>query len=158
MTFCNSLRHKWRKWQRLSATERNLFLEAAWMLPLVTVTLRVLSFRRTTALLARLDLASKRLVANQNERMEDLCRASYLVSLAAKHSIIPTSCLPRALTLQWLLKRHGVEAELRVGLRNRAGRLESHAWVESGGLQLNDWSEVSRDFTPFAQSFTPRSK
>jgi Transglutaminase-like superfamily len=128
------------------------------MLPLVTVTLRVLSFRRTTALLARLDLASQRRVANQSELTEDLCRASYLVSLAAKHSIIPTSCLPRALTLLWLLNRRGVEAELRVGLRNRTGRLESHAWVESGGLPLNDWSEVSRDFTPFAQSFTPRGK
>jgi hypothetical protein len=128
------------------------------MLPLVTVTLRVLSFRRTTALLTRLDLATQRRVANQNEQMVDLCRASYIVSLAAKHSIIPTSCLPRALTLLWLLNRRGVEAELRVGLRNRAGRLESHAWVESGGLPLNDWSEVSRDFTPFAQSFTPRSK
>jgi hypothetical protein len=128
------------------------------MLPLVTVTLRVLSFRRTTALLTRLDSAFQRRVANQSEHMEDLCRTSYLVSLAAKHSIIPASCLPRALTLLWLLNRRGVEAELRVGLRNREGRLESHAWVESGGLPLNDWSEVSRGFTPFAQSFTPRGK
>jgi Transglutaminase-like superfamily len=128
------------------------------MLPLVTVTLRVLSFRRTTALLARLDLASRRRVANQNERMEDLCRASYVVSLAAKHSIIPTSCLPKALTLLWLLNRRGVEADLRVGLKTRAGRLESHAWVESGGLPLNDWAEVSSDFTPFAQSFAPSGK
>jgi Transglutaminase-like superfamily len=125
------------------------------MLPLVTVTLRVLSFRSTTALLARLGSAPRRRVANQSKRMEDPCRASYIVSLAAKHSIIPASCLPRALTLLWLLNRCGVEAELRVGLRTRAGRLESHAWVESGGLPLNDWAEVSSDFTPFAQSFAP---
>jgi hypothetical protein len=128
------------------------------MLPMITVTLRVLSFRRTTALLARLDLASRRRVSNQSMRMEDLCRASYLVSLAAKHSIIPTSCLPRALTLLWILSRRGVQAELRIGLRNRTGRLESHAWVESGGRPLDDWTEVSSDFTPIAQSITPRGK
>jgi hypothetical protein len=128
------------------------------MLPLVTVTLRVLSFRRTTELLARLGSASRRRVTNQHNRMEDLYRASNVVSLAAKHSIVPVSCLPRALTLLWLLNRRGVEAELRVGLRTRAGRLESHAWVESGGLPLNDWAEVSSDFTPFAESFAPSGK
>jgi Transglutaminase-like superfamily len=156
MTLCNSLRHKWRKWQRLTVTERSLFLQATWMLPLVTIALRALSFRNTRALLARLGSSPRTRVADKGERMEDLSRASYLVSLAAKHAIIPATCLPRALTLWWLLNRRGVEVELRVGMRISVGRLESHAWIESEGLPLNDWTEVRNDFTPFPQSFTPR--
>jgi hypothetical protein len=36
----------------------------------------------------------------------------------------------------WLLARAGVPVRLRFGVARRAGRLEAHAWLESGGVAI----------------------
>lgn len=43
------------------------------------------------------------------------------------------TCLPRSLTLWWLLRRHGVESELRIGVRREGARIVAHAWVVCHG-------------------------
>jgi hypothetical protein len=39
------------------------------------------------------------------------------------------TCLPRSLTLWWILRRQRVEAELRMGVRSDGERIVAHAWV-----------------------------
>jgi hypothetical protein len=44
-----------------------------------------------------------------------------------------TTCLSEALTAQVLLHRHGYPARVRIGVaKAQDGRLEAHAWLESG--------------------------
>ena len=52
------------------------------------------------------------------------------------------ACLVRSLTLWAMLLRRGIEADLRVGIRRREGKVEGHAWLEYGGLPLNEESSV----------------
>jgi len=53
------------------------------------------------------------------------------VERAAK--LIPgTTCLPKALVLAGMLRSHGYESDLRLGLKEEAGRVAAHAWVEVG--------------------------
>jgi hypothetical protein len=54
-------------------------------------------------------------------------------------------CLQRSVIATWLLRRHGVRAELVIGYR--ALPFESHAWVEVDGVVVNDRPQYQKAFT-----------
>lgn len=60
------------------------------------------------------------------------------------------NCLPRSVTLSWLLARRGVASDLRIGVRRdvQAG-LAAHAWVEVAGRPLNESANVREQFVAF---------
>lgn len=64
-------------------------------------------------------------------------RVAELVEAAGRHHVVATSCLSRSLLLCRLLRRHGHPARLVLGAARTDGRLEAHAWVESGGQRLS---------------------
>jgi Transglutaminase-like superfamily len=45
-------------------------------------------------------------------------------------------CLQRSFALAYMLKRHGIRAELVIGAQHLP--FKAHAWVESGGRVVND--------------------
>jgi hypothetical protein len=55
------------------------------------------------------------------------------------------ACLQRSVVTTWLLRRHGIAAELVIGCRPLP--FESHAWVEVDGLVVNDTPQYQRAFT-----------
>ena len=61
---------------------------------------------------------------------------------------IPRSgrCLPNSLLLIAFLRRHGIHADLVLGVHTFP--FEAHSWVEHGGVVLNDTIEHVRWFTP----------
>jgi hypothetical protein len=62
-------------------------------------------------------------------------RVSWAIAHAAP--VVPgASCLTQALAALWLLRRRGIEADLRFGVRQRAGapRLDAHAWLVVEGV------------------------
>jgi hypothetical protein len=48
------------------------------------------------------------------------------------------TCLQRAATLQQLLRLRGIETRMQIGVKNRSGQLQAHAWIEYEGHILND--------------------
>lgn len=57
-----------------------------------------------------------------------------LLQLVGRDLLRPRPCLPQALAGVWLLKRWGVESELRIGVaREETGSIGAHAWVERDG-------------------------
>lgn len=76
-------------------------------------------------------------------------RLVWATAAAARHHLYPMRCLPRALCLRWLLGRHGVEAELRIGVarnpRSHPG-LDAHAWVERDGQPIGEGAGVAERF------------
>jgi hypothetical protein len=77
------------------------------------------------------------------------------VEAAARRVPGRVSCLHKSLTLWWLLRRRGVGAELRVGVRKPGSRLEAHAWVERDGMVLNDDPDVRQRFSSFDRAIGP---
>lgn len=62
-----------------------------------------------------------------------------------------TTCLVQALAAAALLRRHGMDADVRIGVtRGDRGALEAHAWVESGGRVVLGGTE--RAFVPLVGS------
>jgi hypothetical protein len=47
-------------------------------------------------------------------------------------------CGPRSLTLWWLLRRHGVAGELRIGVRRDGECIAAHAWVVCHGTVVGE--------------------
>ena len=55
------------------------------------------------------------------------------------------ACLQRSVIATWLLRRHGLPAELVIGCRPLP--FESHAWVELDGRVVNDRPQYPKVFT-----------
>ena len=129
----------------LPSAQKLTFANAALLLPVVWVCLRVAGLPRCRAWLRRWPAGRSRTLTT--EQMQELGR---LVNAAAIRTIGPAHCLTRSLLLDWLLQRHGVSSHLRIGVRVTQGRLCAHAWVEFEGLPLNDRADVALEFAPFA--------
>ena len=54
------------------------------------------------------------------------------------------ACLQRSVVATWLLRRHGIPAQLVIGCRPLP--FESHAWVEVEGRVVNDLPQYQRAF------------
>jgi hypothetical protein len=53
-------------------------------------------------------------------------------------------CLQRSSVATWLLRRRGIQAELVIGFRPVP--IDSHAWVEVGGVVVNDRPQYQKFF------------
>lgn len=116
-------------------------LARAWgYLLLAYVALRFLPVRRVEALLESL--------ARKRNREISSARLAKLVNVAARFHLRPMTCLPRSLALRALLRQHGVEADLLIGVRRENGMLRAHAWIEDAGQPVGEPADVRRRFQP----------
>ena len=122
-----------------------MLAQAFLALPLVALGLRCWGFRR---LQARLNQRVARAPHSSVLVAElDQARATArLVQAAARYGLFRPTCLPQSLVLWWLLRRQGLAADLRIGVKPEPNRLEAHAWVEFQGQALNDGADVARRF------------
>jgi hypothetical protein len=117
---------------------------ASLLLPLAGLALHLVGVRRALRLFAGgLQCAG----VSAPETAERVARE---VERAARdYSVYPVDCLVRSLVLVWLLRRRGIAAEFRLGVRTLTGRFEAHAWVEHCGVPLGEDADVARVFNAF---------
>ena len=72
-----------------------------------------------------------------------------MVRIAANHGLFRANCLEQSLTLSWLLKRRGIETDLRIGAQKHEGKFAAHAWIELDGVAINDSHDVGERFPVF---------
>lgn len=144
--------NSWRKFQKLSGCERSLLLQALLLLPLTAYLLRLFGFRRLYAAMAQWLPPKRNLIGTPRTAPKAIAR---LVQLASWHGFYAPNCLQRSLVLWGLLRRQGIESDLRIGVRKQTGQFEAHAWVEYEGCVLNDSQEVHQQFAPFAEAIRP---
>lgn len=132
------------QFRRLNAMQQRTLL-AAWLwLPLFWMGLRVLGLPRFQAWFLQTPTKSTRALT-----LADIRALGEAVNIAARHTPFPAACLTRSLLLGWLLQRHGVQSQLRIGVRLTQGALDAHAWVEFEGIPVNDRPDVSAQFASF---------
>ena len=147
--FYKSLQHKALRWTSLSGHERGIFSRAFILLPLVTISLKTIGFRRTQAWLA---LKTFRAFAPPVEQTRsEVWRTTHLVRSARKWQILHGTCLSHSLVLWRLLRRQGIDSDIRIGVRRgTSGGVEAHAWIEWNGEVLNDCADVAARYIPFS--------
>lgn len=115
------------KFRMLSWADRALLTATAGALAVSVVAVRVLPFRKLLKVAGA--LAGKR----QSQGGETRARVAKAIAMAAPR-VPGASCLPQALAARFLLGWYGEECQVRIGVAKGAGgKLEAHAWVESGG-------------------------
>jgi hypothetical protein len=140
---------KWGKFRALSIRDRlNLLLFSA-LLPLVDAGLRGMGYRRFRGFLAAHPRQLAKYRGTEIEAIEVSKHISYLVSVASGYGLFHFSCLRRSLLIWWLLRRKGIQTDLRIGVKKQEGQLYAHAWIKLGNEIINDSVEVERTFSAF---------
>jgi Transglutaminase-like superfamily len=125
-----------RRFRALEPAARGVFLRAAILLPLLSLSLRVRGFGGTQASLQRFLPAANKEPCTTRETGAAL--SARMVRAAVHHGLGSPNCLEESLALWWLLGRQGIASQLRIGIRKESTKLEAHAWVEFEGVALNE--------------------
>jgi hypothetical protein len=137
------LRRDLDRFNALTGDHKRVFIEACLCMPFFSLGVHVLGLARMQAIFVRPVVAVVPLDIAEIEAL------GALVNIAAKRGPAPASCLTRSLLLAWFLRRRGIAAELKIGVRVAAGVLHAHAWVECEGRPVNDKPDIADDFAPF---------
>ncbi len=149
-----SLRRKLGTASSLTWRDWGIFFQSWFLLPGVDWGLRLFSFRRVQdwalggkrqAFAHSPENGSAGLEASS---LETARRVARQVGRAARNHLYPMSCLRRSLVLQHLLRRREIAAALRIGVRREDGMLQAHAWVEVGGVPIDEPEGIAAAFPP----------
>ena len=139
--------HLWRFRQR-SPIEQRCLLQALCWLPLMHSGVRLIGFKRGCQLLTQWS-AQDNPITDPEQVGLTIQQCEQALHLAVQYGLYPGNCLSQSLTLWWLLRRQGVESELRIGVRTVAGRFQAHAWIEYQGQPLHEVQDVRQHYTAF---------
>jgi hypothetical protein len=135
--------HKLRSASRLSPTDWLYFIQAWVWLLFFDLGLRTRPFPILQAFASRVGSHA----APPPEQPNDLILAlKTAVDHARYNHLYPMTCLRRALTLQKMLSRRGLAAELKIGVRKQAGQLSAHAWLEYQGKPLGETEQITEQY------------
>jgi hypothetical protein len=145
-----------KKLRSLSRVERRVLAQAAFWLPTTSVLLRILGFKRTLAYFER----GMSAVADQSiasEEIETARNVVRLINVAATHGLFRARCLQKSLVLVKFLNAQGMPSELKLGARMQGEEFGAHAWVECGGVVINDGEDVECRYPAFRSPAGQRS-
>jgi hypothetical protein len=128
---------------RLQFRDQWLLLRTAVLMSLIRLGLMVLGFQRLWQLLEK----GQPSVLRPDET--HLKQVIWAVEIISRWTPGGVTCLPRALTTQFMLSRYGQPSTLRIGVVLDEGhKLNAHAWVEvQGKIVMGQLSDLSR-YTP----------
>jgi len=132
-------------------------LRATVLLPWVALRLKLQGFQATNQSLQRkFSVLQKPLweIGVPELEAERVALTARMVRAAARHGLGNPSCLEESLVLAYLLRRQGIEAQLRIGVKKNIPKFEAHAWVECAGVALNEAESLHDHYAPFEAEFT----
>src|SRR4051794_10010725 len=111
------------KFWLLPRPEKRLLIESLLLLPLTTLAIRSLGFGRWKSVLMTTsrNIESDSAINDKSISLKAVPIAD-LVKIAARHGFYRGNCLEQSLVLWWLLRRHGIEGDLRFGARKESDR------------------------------------
>lgn len=137
-----SFRRLWQAWSHLSKAEQRASLIGLVAIPAMAAGARMFGFERVLGWSKRVQSrgGSQRCAEASVREIERGTRR------AARRGFYAGNCLSQSLTLLWLIRREGFDAELVLGARLVDSRLEAHAWVECDRIPINEHADVRTQF------------
>lgn len=122
-----------------------------WLiLPFVELSVRLLGYRRSRWLatwLARLlGAVHTRKAQGEWSSISRARRFATIIEHANQKSLLRYRCLARSLLLWMLLKAHQIDSEVCIGVARQDDSLNAHAWVECGGIPVNERETIDEVF------------
>jgi hypothetical protein len=117
--------HLWNKFSALSFTEVRRLIEATLLVLAADAALRALPSQWLFRSLRQ------KQPARTLDDGPDADRLARFVDMADRHIPGTSSCLRRAVALTYSFRRHGIPADLCIGVRRERDTLYAHAWVQT---------------------------
>lgn len=119
----------------LDGRERRLLLLLLLVLPALRLALRYGGYSRTRNRLERWTARYPKRSPSRKD-FETAEALAELAKIAGRRAPLAATCLPQALAVHALLRRRGLDPELKIGIRKSNKVFEAHAWVELAGWPL----------------------
>lgn len=136
----------WQRWISLNKQQKKLFFYSLVYLKAATLLLSLFRFQDLHNLLKTRVPLNKAVPAKI--AMSQATQIAEVVEIAARRRLVNATCLRRSLVLWYLLRRKGIDSNLRLGVRKEASKIMGHAWVEIDGSVINDDEKIIQQFTP----------
>ncbi len=122
-------RDLWQTWGRLTWPERRGILSATALIPAMAIGARLLSYERLLGMIEHRPISAR----EDGPLAEIIPQCVRATRRASDNGLYRGNCLSRSLALSWLLRRRGIAAQVRLGVRVTDGQLQAHAWVGTSG-------------------------
>lgn len=123
------------QWRALAFREKLLLVRFVFCLPWIALCLRFFGYLRTRHFLLHF-VRQDRLHQADDIEMRKAQRVGELIAIAGRHGLVTATCLRQSVLLEYWLKRRGLAAEIRIGVRKAEEDFDAHAWVELNGMAL----------------------
>ena len=125
-----------------------MLLRAAFWLPVASLLLRLMGFRQARVFFERrgIHLVRTSITTADIERAKATAR---MIRVAANNSVFRALCLQRSLVLTKFLGAVNIPCTMVLGARQQDEVLGAHAWVECGGVVVNDRPDIEQRYVPF---------
>lgn len=136
---------KFKKFLRLSLSEKKFFLEAFCFLGLMRAAILTIPFKRLTASLQHLPQVGEMPLLSPRE-YATVCAVRAGIRLAVSQTPWESACLVQSFTAQKMLQRRGVSGVFFLGVRKKAhvetpvttgGDMDAHAWSQCGDVVIS---------------------
>ena len=125
---------KFKKFTKLSAEEKKLFMEAYVTLGMMRSAILTVSFKRLTRSLEH--VAKKKELEKLNEReMETAQKVGQAIMRASAYTPWESACLAQSLAAQKMLQKRGVSGVFYLGVAKDneiEDKMKAHAWTQCG--------------------------
>lgn len=124
------------RWRHLGWRDRLTVAGFACILPAISLSLRLLGYKRTRTVLERLPERPAVTPLPPEQAVQLGHHWAHLARLGAQCTPANTSCLRQALLVHTLLRRRGLDPRIQFGVDGNGGSVDMHAWVELEGHPL----------------------
>ena len=122
--------------RHLSAAERVQLAGMVVALPLIHASLRLAGYVRTRRWIERCSRTPSSVEVTR-EILDSARSTTRLAAIAGRRGALKSTCLRQSLLVYWLLRRRGLDPELKLGVRKQGDAIDAHAWVELSGTPLD---------------------
>ena len=150
-----SIRSRLRRFVEIGGRRRALLAEAAVLLLLARVALRIVPFQRLARRLGSVVVPADPRVrqAQAQSAAADVAVAreiGWAVTRASRHVPFRAVCLPQAIAARMMLARRGIASVMHFGAaKGRDKPIDAHAWLDAAGVEVTGFP-VGAEFAEIA--------
>ena len=133
------------RWHALTGQQKSQLVLLAVALPVTGALIRLFGFQKAAQACARIG-GQATLRPTSAQDLEDAQAFARLAGIAGRRGPVTTTCLRQSLVVRAWLRRRGLDAQLKIGVRKTGGVMDAHAWVELDGVPL---AQPNLDHAPF---------
>ncbi len=133
------------RWRALTGQQKAQLVLLAVALPATGALIRLVGFQKAGKICARIG-GQAPLRAVGADDLQQAEAFAQLAAIAGRRGPVTTTCLRQSLVVRAWLRRRGLDAQLRIGVRKTGGVMDAHAWVELDGVPL---AQPKLDHAPF---------